>query len=244
MHVMKSFTLALVGALALCAILASVATAAEIQLGATKTAMVAPVCPPGVAQNQCNIVVPQLTVYNTASDGVQNPMVVHKAGELVSVKIGISAISSDAKTLRTDISYLNKTYGGPAEAELAVLRRVGKRTQLRWSVVAQSPAYQLQPYRSQVVEFPLATPLPVVPGELIALTVPTWAPILSYDLTAKKFAYRQSRMTNCTKAGASTVIQAQLTIGQQARYGCSYQGTRVQYSAEEITTPVPTAVKK
>jgi hypothetical protein len=40
------------------------------------------------------------------------------------------------------------------------------------------------------------------------------------------------------------VIQAQLTIGQQARYGCNYQGTRVQYSAEEITTPVPTAVNK
>lgn len=244
MHVMKFFSSAIVGSLALLAIFASAATAADIQLGQTKTPMVAPVCPPGVAQNQCNIVVPQMTVFNTTSDGVINPMMIHKPGELVSVKIGISAISSDPKTLRTDVSYLNKTYGGPAEAELAVLRRVGKRTQLRWALVAQSPAYQLQPYRSQVVQFPLAMPLPVVPGEMVALTVPTWAPILSYDLAANQFAYRQSRMTNCSKAGASTVIQAQLTIGQQARYGCNYQGTRVQYSAEEITTPVPTAVKK
>ena len=244
MHVMKSFPSALVGALALFAIFAGAATAADIQLGVTKTPMVAPVCPPGVAQNQCNIVVPQMTVYNTTSDGVSNPMMIHKPGEIVSVKVGISTISTSPKILRTDISYLNKTYGGPAEAELAVLKRVGKRTKLRWAVVAESPAYQLQPYRSQVVQFPLATPLPVVPGEMVALTVPTWAPILSYDLTASKFAYRQSRMTNCTKAGASTVIQAQLTIGQQARYGCNYQGTRVQYSAEEITTPVPTAVNK
>jgi hypothetical protein len=244
MHVMKSFPLVIVGALAAGAIFANVASAQEIQLGVTKTPMTAPVCPPGVAQNQCNIVVPQMTVFNTTSDGVSNPMMIHKPGEIVSVKIGISAISSDAKTLRTDISYLNKTYGGPAQAEVAVLRQVGKRTKLRWSLVAQSPAYQLQPYRSQVVQFPLATPLPVVPGEMVALTVPTWAPILSYDLTANKFAYRQSRMTNCTKAGASTVIQAQLVIGQQARYGCSYQGTRVQYSAQEITTPVPTAINK
>jgi len=243
MHVMKSIRF-FVGALALCALVPSAAMATEIQLGETKTPMVAPVCPPGVAQNQCNIVVPQLTVFNVASDGVQNPMIVHRPGELVSVKIGISAISSDVKTLRTDVSYLNKTYGGPAEAELAVLRQVGKRANFRYAVVAESPAYQLQPYRSQVVQFPLATPLPVVPGELVALTVPTWAPILSYDLTASKFAYRQSRMSNCTKAGASTVIQAQLTIGQQARYGCNYQGTRVQYSAEEITTPVPTAINK
>ena len=244
MHVMKSFPLVIGGALAAGAIFANVASAQEIQLGVTKTPMVAPVCPPGVAQNQCNIVVPQMTVFNTTSDGVSNPMMIHKPGEIVSVKIGISAISSDAKTLRTDISYLNKTYGGPAEAEVAVLRQVGQRTKLRWSLVAQSPAYQLQPYRSQVVQFPLATPLPVVPGEMVALTVPTWAPILSYDLTANKFAYRQSRMTNCTKAGASTVIQAQLVIGQLARYGCSYQGTRVQYSAQEITTPVPTAINK
>lgn len=243
MHVMKSIRI-LVGAVALCAIVPSVATAADIQLGVTKTPMVAPVCPAGVPQNQCNIVVPQLTVFNITSDGVKNPMMVHKPGELVSVKVGVSAISSDQKTLKTDVSYLDKTYGGPAEAELAVLRRVGTRSQLRWSLVATSPAYQLSPYRSQVVQFPLATPLPVVPGEMVALTVPTWAPILSYDLAASQFAYRQSRMTNCTKAGASTVIQAQLTIGQQARYGCDYQGTRVQYSAEEITTPVPTAVNK
>jgi hypothetical protein len=244
MHVMKSFRLPLLGAIALFAIVPSVATAADIQLGETKTPMVAPVCPPGVAQDQCNIVVPQMTVFNVTSDGLSNPMIVHRPGEIVSLKVGISAISSNAKTLRTDVAYLNKAYGGPAEAMLAVLRHVGPPGQPSWAVAAESPAYQLQPYRSQVVQFPLATPLPVIPGELVALTVPTWAPILSYDLTANKFAYRQSRMTNCTKAGASTVIQAQLTIGQQARYGCSYQGTRVQYSAEEITTPVPTAVNK
>jgi hypothetical protein len=244
MHVMKRFPLAFFGAVALLAIATSAATATEVQIGKTVTPMAAPVCPAGVPQNQCNIVVPQLTVFNTASDGVANPMAVTKTGELVSVTIGVSSISSNAKTLKTDESYLDSTYGGPAEAELAVLRQVGKPSKLRWSIAAETPAYQLQPYIGQVVQFPLATPLPVVPGEVVALTVPTWAPILTYDLTPGKFSYRQSRTLNCTKSGGATAIQAQLTIGEAARYGCSYSGTRVQYSAEEIMTPIPSSVLK
>lgn len=244
MHVMKRFPLALGAALALAALAPGAASAIEMQIGKTTTPLAAPVCPVGVAQNQCNIVVPQLTVFDTTSDGVKNPMAITKAGELVSITIGVSAISSNAATLKTDVSYLNSTYGGPPEAELAVLRPVGKASKFRWVVAAETPAYQLQPYLGQVVEFPLATPLPVVPGELIALTVPTWAPVLSYDLTANKFSYRQSRMTNCTKSGGGSTIQAQLTIGEQSRYGCSYQGTRVQYGAEEITTPFPSTLAK
>jgi len=239
---MKRFHLAFVGAVALLAIAPSAASATELQIGKTPTPLAAPVCPVGVPQNQCNIVVPQLTVFNTTSDGVANPMAVTKAGELVSVTIGVSSISSSAKTLKTDETYLDSTYGGPAEAELAVLRQVGKPSKLRWSVAAETPAYQLQPYIGQVVEFPLATPLPVIPGEVVALTVPTWAPILTYDLTPGKFAYRQSRTLNCTKSGGATAIQAQLTIGEAARYGCSYSGTRVQYSAEEVTTPIPSSL--
>ena len=75
-----------------------------------------------------------------------------------------------------------------------------------------------------------------MPGEVVALTVPTWAPVLTFDLTATQFSYRQSRRAKCT--AAPTSVQAQTAIGAGAHYGCSYAGTRVEYSATEITTPV------
>ena len=31
-----------------------------------------------------------------------------------------------------------------------------------------------------------------------------------------------------------------MTVGQNARYVCDYPGTRVEYSATEVTDPVPT----
>ncbi|MBV9338952.1 MAG: hypothetical protein JO243_23940, partial [Solirubrobacterales bacterium] len=52
------------------------------------------------------------------------------------------------------------------------------------------------------------------------------------------FAYRQSRSRNCNNPPAAS--QAQLTVGQSARYACDYPGTRVEYSATEISNPVPT----
>jgi hypothetical protein len=103
-------------------------------------------------------------------------------------------------------------------------------------VAAQSPDFQLLPFLGQVVEFPLATALPVVPGEVLALTVPTWAPVLTFNLTPTQFSYRQSRKAKCSSAPASG--QAQALIGSRAQYQCAYAGTRVEYSATEITTPV------
>jgi len=97
----------------------------------------------------------------------------------------------------------------------------------------------VQRYLGKVADFPLTQGLPVIPGEVIALTVPTWAPVLSFDLSTSKFAYRQSRRTSCKSV--TTSEQAELTIGQQAMFGCNYTGTRVEYSASESVSPAPSA---
>jgi hypothetical protein len=73
---------------------------------------------------------------------------------------------------------------------------------------------------------------------VLALTVPTWAPILTYNLSASQFSYAQSRTTSCDTAAASQT--AQTKVGSSTRYGCAYTGTRVQYSATEVTNvPYP-----
>ena len=115
-----------------------------------------------------------------------------------------------------------------------VMRRVGAARLRRWKVVGESPAFHVQPYLGQVAQFPLTTSLPVLPGDVVALTTPTWAPVLSISLNSKKFAWRQSRSTACGIPSAASVQSP----GQTATYGCNYPGTRVEYSATEVTNPV------
>jgi hypothetical protein len=95
--------------------------------------------------------------------------------------------------------------------------------------------FKVQPYLGQVVQFPLTTTLAVLPGDVVALTTPTWAPVLSIDLPSSKFAYRQSRGTSCNSPPATNAAQS---TGQTTAYTCDYPGTRVEYSATEITNPV------
>ena len=235
---MKRILLAALATTALAALGPATASAQENEIGVEQSPLVAPVCPAGVSQSSCTIVLTQVTALETIRDGVDYPTTVKKAGEIVAFTLGLSALSTDKATVKSDIHFLDATYGGTTQAQLTILKPVGKKILRQWTVAAQSAPYHLQPYLGQVVQFPLNSPLPVVPGETIALTVPTWAPVLSFKLTPTKFAYRQSRKANCTHPAAS--VQAQMTIGESAQYQCDYAGTRVEYSATEITTPSPT----
>jgi hypothetical protein len=233
---MKRSLLATVGAIALCGLVPASADATITELGATTSPLIAPACPKGVAPSQCTIILTRATALETIRDNIAYPSTVKHAGRLVAFSVGLSALSTKAATALSDTQFLDKTYGGDAQVGITVLKRVGKRNAWTWQVVAQSPLVDVQPYLGLVVQFPLTTTIPVVRGETVALTTPTWAPVLTIDLATHDFAYRQSRARNCNNPpGAS---QAQVTIGQSAVYSCDYPGTRVEYSATEITNPV------
>ncbi len=210
------------------------ASAAIVELGATSTPVVAPTCPPGVTAANCKIILTQVTALETIRDGIAYPTTVKKPGSIVAFTIGLSRLSNNKTTAHNDIHFLDQTFGGTTRASITVLRANGPKKQRRWTVVGQSAVFHLQPYLGQVVQFPLATSLPVLKGDLVALTVPTWAPVLSIQLPSGKFAYRQSRSRNCVPPPASTQAQ---NIKQTAAYKCNYPGTRVEYSATEVTNP-------
>jgi hypothetical protein len=234
---MKRSLLAIAGALALCAVVPASAAATISELGATTSPLVAPSCPKGVAASSCTIILTRATALETIRDDIAYPSTVKTRGRLVAFTVGLSSLSTDATTAQSDTSYLDKTYGGDAQVGITVLKRVGKKTAWTWQVVAQAPLVDVQTYLGQVVQFPLTTSIPVVRGEAIALTTPTWAPVLSIDLSTHNFAYRQSRSTNCFHPPTTTA--AQTTAGASAKYACDYPGTRVEYSATEVTNPVP-----
>jgi hypothetical protein len=226
---------ALMTALAL--LIPAAASAQMVELGKTTTPIVAPSCPTGVSPAQCFIILTRTTAVQTVSDGVLNPTKVKKAGWIVAFTVGLSKLSTSAKTETSYLHTLNAAYGGPPQLALTVLKPGPAN---RYTVAAQSGVYHVTPFLGQVLQEPMALPpsfstftaLPVQPGEVVGLTVPTWAPVLSYNLTASKFAYRQSRMANCKNAAGTET--AQTTVGASTRYLCNYTGTRVEYTATEV----------
>jgi hypothetical protein len=221
------------------AVPAGAASAAIIELGATKTPLVAPVCPPNVAPVNCKIVLTRVTALETLRDGVGYPTTVKQAGRIVAFTVGLSSLSNDRATRLGDIKFLDHQYGGTTRVAITVLKPVGAKRLRQWKVVAASPVFHVQPYLGEVVQLPLQTTLPVARGDVVALTTPTWAPVLSIDLSTTKFAYRQSRTGTPSICGTAVQFgsHAQLTTGSTAVYQCDYPGTRTEYSATEVTTP-------
>jgi hypothetical protein len=233
---MRRACIATAAAAALGAALAAQPAAAEVvELGVTPTRILAPVCPPGVTPAKCTIILTQVTAFETVRDAIAYPTRVKKPGRIVAFTIGLSRLSSDRNTAKTYIHNLDVSYGGTAQAAITVLRRVGPASRLRFKVVAESEIEHLQPYLGQVVQFPLFTSLAVKRGDVVALTTPTWAPVLSILQPNKQAAYRQSRTSNCSNPPITSQAQS---VGESARYLCNYQGTRAEYSATEVTNPV------
>jgi hypothetical protein len=218
------------------AVVPAIALAALVELGdQTKSGLVAPSCPPNVKPSQCTIILTRDTALETIRDGVSYPTTVHRAGRIVSFSVGLSSLSSSTSTRKKDINFLNQTYGGDAQVYLTVLKRIGRHGQ-RWQVVANSGVWHVVQYLGSVAQIPLLTSIQVTPGEVIALSTPTWAPVLSIQQTTSRFAYRQARGSKPDCSRPSTSEQAQRK-GKTSSYPCKYAGTRIEYAATEVTYP-------
>lgn len=234
---MKRFFLA-AGALvaALVAVWVASASGAILELGATTTPLAKPACP---ATGGCPIILTKTTALQIESDGVTFPTMATKTGRIVAFTVTPASVSSSdingAPKTKTKPAQpgLNVTYGGASEAAITVLQQSAKHF---YKVVAESPMFQLQPYFGHLVQFVLSQSLPITKGQFVALTVPTWAPLLTVDLAKSMFTWRPSRATGCL---SYTVQSAQIQVGSNAQYLCFFTGTRVDYTATEITTPVP-----
>ncbi len=226
----------------------ALATAQVVELGQTSpSAVVAPVCPPGTTAKTCLIILTRVTAFQTNSDGVSNTTTVKHDGFLVAFTVGSSPLTSNRSQRRDYIHNLDTEFGGTPQVALTVLRRVGSKSQQKWEVVGESAYYHLIPYLGTVTQFPLttnsldtggSTGLAVQKGDVVALTTPTWAPVLDIALSTSKFGYVQSRSANCPHPPASS--QAQI-VNDTATYKCAYEGTRVEYTATEVTWTNPPA---
>ncbi|HEX4035768.1 MAG TPA: hypothetical protein VHX66_15090 [Solirubrobacteraceae bacterium] len=156
------------------------------------------------------------------------PITIPRNGVIVAWTIHLSSPTA------AQIAYFNQHEGGPAEAGIAILKQSKA---LNYTLVAQSPLVQLQPYFGGTAQFALANTIPVQKGERVALTVPTWAPALAIKL-GNTTSWRASRPKHtCTSATEASTQTAQTTAGSNVQYACLYQTARLLYTATLVSTP-------
>jgi hypothetical protein len=179
---------------------------------------------PGSATIPCAAVSHTTALQDVVGDQ-RLPMTIAHDGRIVGWQITLSAPTA------SQIKYFDSTEGGPSEAEVAVLHH---EKGLDYRLVALTPVLHLEPYFGRMATFPLVTSIPVMRGDEVALTVPTWVPALELR-AGRRTAWRASRPSSaCSNVTAQT---AQLRIGSVSEYGCIYQKALVSFGAIEISTP-------
>lgn len=193
--------------------------------------------------------------------------VVPWSGRIVSWSISLSrptrkVINQGGTDHPAQSPFFNDIFGTPASARIAVLRQVDKKKKgsPTWRMVRQSPVEVLNPYFGRTVHFALETPLNVIPNQMVALTIPTWAPavwkpqacsfnpisgVQDPDACAqagKDYTWRASRAASRCQIAANNGVpnealektSPQQRVNSDRRYGCYYGENVLLYTATVI----------
>jgi hypothetical protein len=126
-------------------------------------------------------------------------------------------------------SFFNGFFGTPPEARISILRRIPGTNPPRYNLRSQSAIRVLSPYLGKAVKF--SASLKAKKGDIVALTVPTWAPAFAQGLAANN-TWRASREAGkCTNSTDVRQGEPQTKIGKRATYGCRYTTARLLYTA-------------
>jgi len=190
-----------------------------------------PACP-GTARRECQAI-GSVTGFQALSGREAQPYVAPFDGRLVAWSITLS------RPNRKERAFFDDLFGGPPRARVAVLRRVKGSKPPIFRMVRQSPIQVLTPYLGQTAVFALAHPLAVLKGQVVALTVPSWAPALAIDLNGSN-TWRGSRKAG-TCSSSERDIEAsnpQQRVRSRRQYGCYFSTSRLLYTATLVKKPV------
>jgi hypothetical protein len=221
---MRRIFAAILGGLALALALpaGSLATLTEVGALAPTTPATVPSCP----ATPC-LAVSRTTGFQVKVGPANGPLAAPRNGTIVAWTIRL------AKPNATQIKFFNANEGGVAEGGIAILRPQPK-PNLTYKLIAQSPLVKLERYFGKTAQFALESTIPVKKGDVVALTVPTWAPALAVGFGGDT-SWRASRSKReCANTSTQT---AHTQVGTSVQYYCLYQTARLTYGATLISTP-------
>lgn len=233
------------------------APAQIIELGSiANEKLPAPSCPDsdGDGPLVCQVVT-RTTAYQTKVGTKKNFMTATKDGRIVAWSVSLAKPSTDETSFFTDsgttASGTAKAALGKPSAGIAVLRP-GTKQRLYSRSVLTSPVINLEPYLGKTVQIPLEKTLPVKKGRIIALNVPSWAPILAVAGEPATTSWRGARpakrcggekLADGTFDTAAFYLPSTVKLGSIGNYNCLYQNARLTYSVTIVTTPTPAPAK-
>ena len=207
-----------------------------------QTAETPPASCPGKIVNNVEItpcrVEGHVTGFQSIAEGVARPYEAPFEGKIVAWSITLAKPSTkETKTTTDEVSFFNDFLGTPSEARIGVLRPVENTKPPKYTLVRQSPIEVLNPYFGTTPIFALDHPLTVLKGQVVALTVPTWAPMFAFNVSAEN-TWRGSRLPeHCSSKEDIQNGHPQQGVGKAKTYGCYYSNARLLYQAWLVKKP-------
>jgi len=179
-----------------------------------------------------------ITGFQSIADGIARPFEAPFEGKIIAWSITLSKPSTkETKTTTDEVGFFNDFFGTPAEARIGVLRPVEGSKPPQFKLVRQSPIEVLNPYFGSTPIFTLDHPLTVLKGQVVALTVSTWAPMFALNLSGEN-TWRGSRLPDhCISREDVQGGHPQQGVGKTKTYGCYYSDARLLYTATLVKKP-------
>jgi len=238
----------------------------RVVLGATKD-KVTPNCGTRAGDRICRAEgkITGFQVFQRGATG-KSFVVPYERGKVVAWSISLSNPTRKAtKTFGgAQLPYFNKLFGSPSKARISILRPVvkGPKFPPRYKLIRASGTQTLNPYFGTEIKFAITNPLNVIKGDVVALTIPTWAPAFwvpnacnvdSFDnyiapnrcANAKKHnTWRGSRAPDLCAIETDAFDRPnealqkshpQQKVNSVKRYGCYYDAARMLYTATVVS---------
>jgi len=179
-----------------------------------------------------------ITGFQAVADGVARPFEAPYDGKIVAWSITLSKPSTkETETTANEVGFFNEFLGEPSEARIGILKPIEGTNPPKYTLVRQSPLQVLNPYFGTTPVFALKHPLSILQGQVVALTVPTWAPMFAFNIAAEN-SWRGSRLPeHCVAREDIKNGHPQQGVGKTKAYGCYYSKARLLYTATLVKSP-------
>ncbi len=179
-----------------------------------------------------------VTGFQAIAGGIAKPYEAPFEGKVVAWSITLAKPSTvESATTTNEVGFFNEFLGQPSEARIGILRPIEGSRPPQYKLVRQSPIEVLNPYFGTTPIFALDHPLTVLKGQIVALTIPTWAPMFAFNVSSDN-TWRGSRLPeHCASKEDIQGGHPQQGVGKTKTYGCYYSNARLLYTATLVKKP-------
>jgi hypothetical protein len=213
-----------------------------------QTAETPPASCPGKIVNNVEVtpcrVEGHVTGFQSIADGIARPYEAPYDGKIVAWSITLAKPSTtETETTTDEVAFFDEFLGEPSEARIAILKPIEGTNPPKYTLVRQSPLQVLNSFFGTTPIFALKHPLSILQGQVVALTVPTWAPMFAFNVSSEN-TWRGSRLPeHCSSKADIQNEHPQQGVGKTKTYGCYYSNARLLYTATLVKSPTAEATE-